>query len=72
MYDSEWDGPLSPSDLRAAAGALDEIEATDLAANANLGRIEAVVDDALVGHYVRFDVDSPEMGWGFVALGNEA
>jgi len=70
-HSSEWDGPLTASDLRMAAEALDEIEPTPLAANKAIGRIEAVIDDSLVGHYVRFDDADPEMGWGFTQLVSE-
>ena len=66
MSDYTYDGPLTASDLRVAADALDEIEAVpNLAANKGIGRIEAVCDDSLIGHFQRFDESSPEMGWGF-------
>lgn len=69
MHSSEWDGPLTASDLRSAAEALDEIEATTLGANRAIGRIESVIDDSLIGHYTRFD-DDPDgtLGWGFTQL----
>ncbi len=64
MSDYNYDGPLTASDLRGAADALDEIEAApNLEANKFIGDIEALSDDSLIGRYTRFGQD---MGWGFV------
>lgn len=59
--------PLSGSDLRALADAVDEVEATELAANPVIGRIEVLRPDGddRVGWIQRFEDGHPEMGWGF-------
>lgn len=69
--DETWnDFPLTGSDLRVVADALDEVEATTLDANPVLGRIEVMRPDAYelgrIGWIRRFD-DEPGSGWGFVA-----
>lgn len=60
--------PLTGSDLRAIADAVDDVEATDLAGSKLLGRIELYAPDAdePCGWVQRFDDSSPEMGWGAV------
>lgn len=62
--------PLTGGDLRTIAEALDEVEATTLAANSVLGRIEVYRPDGdepeLIGWVDRFDTADPDLGWGFV------
>lgn len=62
------DMPLTGSDLRDVADAVDEVEATTLAASKILGRIEVYRPDGddLIGWVQRFDNADPDMGWGFV------
>lgn len=66
--------PLTGGDLRAIADALDAVEATDLASQGLLGRIEVFAPDGEepVGWVTRFDETSPEMGWGYMPLDPEA
>jgi hypothetical protein len=63
--------PMTAGDLRELAEALDEIEATPLAASKCIGRIEAYLPDgeAQVGWFVRFDDSDPDMGWGIELSG---
>lgn len=65
-----WDLPLTGGDLRVLADALDEVEATTLAANKVLGRIEVLRPDGedQIGWVQRFDDGDPDMGWGFVPV----
>lgn len=60
--------PLTGGDLRELAEALDEVEATPLAASKVVRRMEVALpeDEDPIGWFVRFDEESPEMGWGFV------
>lgn len=60
--------PLTPGDLRDIADAVSEVEATPLAANQLLGRIEVYRPDSdeQVGWVQRFDDNDPDMGWGFM------
>jgi hypothetical protein len=59
--------PLTPSDLRDIADAVDGVEATELAGNPLLGRIELHRPDGdQIGWVSRFDGTDPDMGWGFV------
>jgi hypothetical protein len=60
--------PLTSADLRVIADALDEVEATPLAASKVLGRIEVYQPDGdeRIGWVTRFDDANPDMGWGFV------
>jgi len=62
-----YDMPLTGGDLREIADAVDEVEATLLAANKILGRIEVYRPDGeeLIGWVQRFDQGDPDMGWGF-------
>jgi len=61
------DMPLTGSDLRDIAEAVDEVEATTLAANQLIGRIEIHRPDGdHIGWVTRFDNSDPGMGWGFV------
>jgi hypothetical protein len=62
------DLPLTGGDLRVIADAVDEVEATNLAASQVLGRIEVYRPDGddRVGWVTRFDESQPDMGWGFV------
>lgn len=52
------------------AEALDEVEATELAANPILGRIELFRPDGddQIGWVQRFEAGDPDMGWGFVPV----
>lgn len=63
--------PLTSGDLRAIAEAIDEVEATTLAANKLLGRIELFRpdDSEQVGWVTRFDESDPDLGWGYVPTG---
>lgn len=63
-----WDLPLTGDDLRRIGDAVDEVDATLLAANPILGRIEVLRPDGddHLGWVVRFDDSDPDMGWGFV------
>lgn len=60
--------PLTGSDLRDIAEAVDEVEATTLAGSKILGRIEVLQPDGddRIGWVVRFESTDPDMGWGFV------
>ncbi len=64
--------PLTGGDLREIADALDEVEATTLAANKLIGRIEVyrpdAEDEGPIGWITRFDpvAGDPDLGWGFV------
>ena len=60
--------PLTSGDLRDIAEALDEVEATTLAASKILGRIEVYRPDGedRIGWVTRFENSDPDMGWGFV------
>lgn len=62
--------PLTGDDLRVIAEAVDEVEATTLAASKILGRIEVHRPDSegfdQIGWVVRFDESEPDLGWGFV------
>lgn len=62
------DQPLTSGDLRALAGALDEVEMTPLAASQAITRIEVALPDCEdpIGYFVRFDEADPDLGWGFV------
>ena len=65
------DHPLTASDLREIADAVDAVERTELAGNKLLGRIEVFPPggDAPVGWVQRFDDNDPDMGWGAVFNG---
>jgi hypothetical protein len=67
------DLPLTGGDLRVIADALDEVEATTLAANRTLGRIEVYrpVGEDVIGWVQRFIDNDPDMGWGFVPEASE-
>lgn len=67
------DMPLTPGDLRAVAGAIDEIENTPLGANQIVGRIECIRPDGddQIGWITRFTPGDPDMGWGFVPMEGE-
>ena len=60
--------PMTSGDLRDIAEALDEVEATTLAASKILGRIEVYRPDGedRIGWVTRFENSDPDMGWGFV------
>lgn len=65
--------PLTGDDLRAIADAVDEVEATELAGNPLIGRVEVYRPDTdeRVGWASRFDDGDPEMGWGFTMREDE-
>ena len=65
--------PLTSDDLRAIADAVDEVEATTLAANKLIGRVEVYAPDAgePAGWITRFDEIDPDTGWGYVPLETE-
>ena len=66
------DMPLTGSDLRVIADAVDAVEATTLAGDQVLGRIEVMRPDGndQIGWVRRFDNADPQMGWGFEAVTN--
>lgn len=61
------DLPLTGGDLRDIADAVDAVEATTLAAERAIGRIEVHLPgcEQQVGWLTRFAEDDPDMGWGF-------
>lgn len=66
--------PLTGCDLRVIADAVDAVDATELASQGVLGRVEVYRPDGdeQIGWVARFDDAEPGMGWGFVPKEGDA